>query len=454
MGAVIRVIPEQPPASSGREEESDMTKSVIVVGGGIAGLTAALYAAREGARVALFERVSEPGGRARTRDEQGFRFNMGPHALYKSAEGMQILGELGIEIAGRAPQLGGAGARLGGRVHALPGGFVSLLTTGLLRPSEKIETGRFLAALPGLDASSFAGQTLDEVLARELRSPRVRQLVAAIVRLSTYTHAPDRIGADAAIEQVQRALHSGVLYPDQGWSQLVEALRTQALARGVEIRTGAGVRSVTPAPDGFSVTFQQADAPSVAAKSVVLAVSPSECARLLPATGEPGRRAAAWEKALQPVRASSLEIALSKLPEPRHTFCLGIDEATYFSVHSATARLAPGDGAVIHCLRYLGPDECPPRDVVRKELEAVVDDMQPGWRDHAVDVRLLGDLTVTHALVPRGGFEARPPVSCAGRPGLHVAGDWVGSEGMLADASFASGRRAGCSAARSAGAGA
>ena len=47
-----------------------MTQSVIVVGGGIAGLSAAIYAAGEGARVSLFERVTELGGRARTRDEQ------------------------------------------------------------------------------------------------------------------------------------------------------------------------------------------------------------------------------------------------------------------------------------------------------------------------------------------------------------------------------------------------
>ena len=57
------------------------SKSVVVVGGGCAGLVAAIWAARGGARGELIEAVSELGGRARTREDQGFRFNMGPHAL-------------------------------------------------------------------------------------------------------------------------------------------------------------------------------------------------------------------------------------------------------------------------------------------------------------------------------------------------------------------------------------
>lgn len=424
-----------------------MTQSVIVVGGGIAGLSAALYAAREGARVSLFERVTELGGRARTRDEQGYRFNLGPHALYRGAEGMAVLGELGLSISGRTPPVGGAGARDGGRVHALPGGLVSLLTTGLLRPAEKLETGRFLAALPRLDARDFEGATLEEMLGRELRHPRVRALVAAVVRLASYTHAPHLMGAGVAVQQVQRAFGDGVVYPDDGWSQIVDVLRGEALSRGVEICTGAGVRKVTPVPGGFEISQQQADSPRRRVDAVVLAVAPAECARLLAGTGEPGRQAAAWARDLVPVRASSLELALSRLPVARNTFCLGIDEPTYFSVHSASARLAPGDGAVIHCARYLGPDESPARDALRKELEAMVDDMQPGWRAHVVDARLLCDLTVSHALVGRAGLAGRPPVQLPGTPGLCLAGDWVGPEGLLADAAFASGRSAGRAAA-------
>jgi glycerophosphoryl diester phosphodiesterase len=50
-----------------------------------------------GRRVLLLEARSEPGGRARTTDSDGFLLNEGPHALYRQGEGMAVLRELGIE---------------------------------------------------------------------------------------------------------------------------------------------------------------------------------------------------------------------------------------------------------------------------------------------------------------------------------------------------------------------
>jgi hypothetical protein len=53
-------------------------------------------------------------------------------------------------------------------------------------------------------------------------------------------------------------------------------------------------------------------------------------------------------------------------------------------------------------------------------------------------------MTVTHAL-PRaeeGGLSGRPGVAIAERPGAFLAGDWIGREGLLADASAASAEEA------------
>ncbi|MFI5317425.1 MAG: FAD-dependent oxidoreductase, partial [Myxococcota bacterium] len=93
---------------------------VVVVGAGIAGLAAAAFAARAGATVTLCERLSEPGGRARTRLDQGFAFNMGPHALYLSGAAMRALRELGIDLPGKSPATSGGLAYCAGKLHALP----------------------------------------------------------------------------------------------------------------------------------------------------------------------------------------------------------------------------------------------------------------------------------------------------------------------------------------------
>ncbi len=55
-----------------------MQQQVTVVGAGFAGLSAACYLAREGYRVRILEKNPDLGGRARTFDAAGFRFDMGP----------------------------------------------------------------------------------------------------------------------------------------------------------------------------------------------------------------------------------------------------------------------------------------------------------------------------------------------------------------------------------------
>ena len=54
---------------------------ITVIGGGLAGLTAAITGAEAGAEVRLFEAHEELGGRARS-TEGPYKANLGPHAIY------------------------------------------------------------------------------------------------------------------------------------------------------------------------------------------------------------------------------------------------------------------------------------------------------------------------------------------------------------------------------------
>jgi hypothetical protein len=94
-------------------------------------------------------------------------------------------------------------------------------------------------------------------------------------------------------------------------------------------------------------------------------------------------------------------------------------------------------------MKYLAPSHARDGEAAR-ELEALVDRMQPGWRDLVVERRYLPRLTVSHALVraDKGGLAGRPPAPVEDLPGVVLAGDWVGPQGLLADASCASGRAA------------
>ena len=51
--------------------------------------------------------------------------------------------------------------------------------------------------------------------------------------------------------------------------------------------------------------------------------------------------------------------------------------------------------------------------------------------------RFLPEMVVAHAVTPVAG---RPAIDAAQRQGIFIAGDWVGSLGMLTDAGLASAR--------------
>ena len=53
-------------------------RSVIVIGSGFAGLSAATFMAKEGWKVTILEKNHTAGGRARQWKENGFTFDMGP----------------------------------------------------------------------------------------------------------------------------------------------------------------------------------------------------------------------------------------------------------------------------------------------------------------------------------------------------------------------------------------
>lgn len=421
---------------------------VTVVGGGVAGLTAASFAARSGAAVTLVEAVSEPGGRARTRSDQGFRFNMGPHALYQRGPAEAVLAELGLRPAGAPPEVGRGLGWCDGRLHVLPGGPLSLMTTSLIGARDKAALGAMLARFPRLDPAPWHHRSLQDFLVETFRSPRLRAIFEALVRLASYANAPDRISAGMAITQVQAALGGGVRYLDGGWQRMVDALSEQARSAGVEIRSGVRVRAVEERP-GLAVRLR--DDSRIEADAVVLALGPGEASALV----DGGRDALLSEQAERslPVRAACLDIGLARLPHPRRGFALGIDEPTYLSLHSAAASgLAPEGGAVFQAARYLAPDEKPERAEVQAQLEGQLDALQPGWRDSVVSSTLLLDVRVAHAVptAEMGGLAGRPRVDAleARRPGLYLAGDWVGPAGWLVDASFASGRDAGRAATR------
>ena len=415
---------------------------VAVIGGGIAGLAAAALIARSSKSVRLFEQSHALGGRAQTKQQEGFFLNLGPHALYRGGRGIEVLRELGVEPRGRVPSVSGGFAVKDGVKHTFPAGALSLLTTNLFGLSAKLEAARFLASIGRLDGNRLMGTSVREWLDQTLSHNEVKDFVLAAFRVATYTNAPDLMSAGAAIEQLKKAFATSVLYLDGGWQTLVEGLREAALGAGVIIETGVKVQGVTRGVAGAVEGVRLADGRVIGTSTVLIASNPMIAVGLVEDAEQTSIKR--WADRAIPVRAACLDVALSRLPKEGATFALGIDRPLYLSVHSAAARLAPEGCALIQTAKYLPPDDQDSTETIERELEELLDLVQPGWREVIVHRRFLPDMIVMNAmpLARADGTRGRPGPEVADVPGLYVVGDWVGDEGLLVDASLASARKA------------
>ncbi len=413
------------------------TFDVVVAGGGIAGLVAAAFASKGGASVLVLEASPAFGGRARTRIVSGYHFNQGAHALYRGGFLDRALQDLGVAVTGSAPVLADGFFVDDSQLHQAPFSAAGLASTTLLSDSEKHELASLFRRLRDGATETPPGTSLNDALAALSPSPKVRAVLAAMVRLTSIVHAPMAADGLALLDQLRGGLTRSVLYLDGGWATMVDGLKSACVALGACLRSSARVEAIEHGPP-WRATL--ADGTVVTARAVILAVPPAQAAALYPALKDlRGTTDAVVAK------VACLDIGLASLPRADVRFALGVDRPLYFSVHSAAARLAPEGAALVHTMRYLEPGETPDRDRLIAELETFMDLVQPGWREVERARQFLPAMPVISAipLAATCGLDGRPDVVARSAEGLFICGDWIGPVGLLSDAAAVSGRTAG-----------
>jgi phytoene dehydrogenase-like protein len=409
------------------DDVKDRYVDVLVVGAGIAGLTAAAKAAKAGRSVAVLD-VRSAGGRARSDERDGYVLNQGPRALYRSGPGSAVLASLGLDLPGGSPASEVFGWR-SGRFDRLPTSTSSLVSSRLLGWRAKLKLAKLLATFGRLDAAALAPLSAAGWV-RSLKLPDDgSEVLTTLLRVATYAPDLEAISADAAVRQLQLVQAGGVSYLHGGWSRLVEGLAGAAREAGAVITEGERVTGPLGRAEAASWRVPSERGTWTAGAVVVAVGGPAAARALLPIEAN-------WELG-EDATAACLDLGLKQPPKRRVAF--GLDEPLYFSTHSPTAELAPPGAAMVHVMRYGARSSDEDRRQLREFAEAA------GVRkDDVVVERFLHKMVVSHSLPrPGAGLAGRPPVSVAGAPGVFVAGDWVGPVGLLADASLSSGSEAG-----------
>ncbi|MFI5306123.1 MAG: FAD-dependent oxidoreductase [Polyangiales bacterium] len=371
-----------------------MGSETIIIGGGLGGLCAAALLAQRGQRVTLLERGSALGGRARSQTEAGFTFNLGAHALYLGGPACTVLSELGVSVGGKRAAGRGVYVERAGQLHALPQSPLGLLTSDLLTARGKLQVMALLATLGPRKERALTGSNVRSWLDAATPDPSARALLELLVRLTSYAHAPELLGAEMAARQLAIAVRRGVMYVDGGWQSLVDEVERRARSLGVRIELGCPVRNVAREAKGFTVSLDAGK--DLHTDTVVAAVDPHALARLLP--DDPWAANCAAEAT--PLRAACLDVGVHDLPHPERINVLSLDAPVYYANHAAYAQVAPAGAATLQLVRYLAPDE--DGRGAEDELHAFLDRTQPGVLARAASVRFLPSLTVHHDAPGRG----------------------------------------------------
>ena len=273
-------------------------RRVVVVGGGLAGLAAAVEAADRGAAVTLLERRPRLGGATWSFEHRGISFDNGQHVFMRCCTAYRRF----LERIGSAPNV-----RLQSRLEVpvlRPGGpagairrtagpaplhlAASLLTYPHLGPLRRLQVVRGAMALrrldpddPALDRTSFG----DWLAARGSDAATIEALWNLIVLPTVNVPA-----AEASLKLAAKVFRTGLLdradAGDIGWATVPlsalhgDAARRTLEAAGNEVVTGAAVRCVRPGPDGRPVI--ETDGPPIEADAVVVAVPHDAAGALLP----------------------------------------------------------------------------------------------------------------------------------------------------------------------------
>ena len=165
-----------------------------------------------------------------------------------------------------------------GESYGLPTGALSLALTGLLPARAKLE------AAAGCRASARSNAKLARTpvaawLDQEVRDPVLRAMLEALFRLTSYTNAPGRMSAGAALAQLAFSSSQGVVYVDGGWQGLVDALFDAARRSAADVRTSASVIRAERRADGWSVRCD--GGADVHCHTLVVAAGPRTAASLV-----------------------------------------------------------------------------------------------------------------------------------------------------------------------------
>ncbi len=412
---------------------------VVVVGGGLAGISAALRAADEGAHVTLLESRPRLGGMASSFRRGELSVDNGQHVFLRCCKAyrwfLQRIGATAqtvlqphLDIHVLRPD--GRSARLR-RTPGVPApAHLTRALAGypLLSPLDRLRVVRAAVALRLLDADdvSLDARTLGDYLRRHGQTRSTVDALWAVLAVATLNIAPD----DASLALAVKVLRTGVLdhsdagdvgYADAPLGELHSVRAGRALAAaGVTVRLRHHAEKV--GHDGRVEVRHRDDRHVLRAADVVLAVPPRVAFALAP------QLAGTPVAAAQELRTSPI-VNVHAVYDRRVTdldFAAGVDSPVqWFFDRTATSGLTT-PGAQYLAVTVSAADDLidvPAAQVIERFVPELAR-LLPAARDaHVLDAFVTRERHATFR--QSAGTAALRPGPESGLDGLWLAGSWT-----------------------------
>jgi squalene-associated FAD-dependent desaturase len=415
----------------------------VVVGGGLAGLTAAIALAEQGAQVTLLEARPRLGGATCSFNRDGLIVDTGQHVFLRCCTAYRgLLDKLGMtanapiqpRFDARILAPGGRQARLRrtalpGPVHMLP----ALLRYRFLSVPERAVVSRASLAMRGVDPADPAVDNVrfGDWLAAHGQSEHARRVLWDLFTVSALNVAGD----DASLALAAVVVKTGLLgkndaadigVPGLPLGELHGDAAARLLAKlGADVRLSTKVREISRTRDGYLVAVddQQAPLPGLGADAVVLAVTPEQAARLIPADALPSAEVAAWSG----LGASPI-VNLHVIYDRQVTdlpFAAGVDTPVQWVFDRTRISGHSGGGQYLAVSLSAGDEyvDMPVADLRERFVPAMAE-LFPLARDARItEFFVTRERRATFRQVPGSG--ALRPEQATKLPGLVLAGAWT-----------------------------
>ncbi len=255
-------------------------QDIIVVGAGLAGLTAARTLSRAGRRVRLLEASGEVGGRVRSRVQDGFTLDAGYQVLFTGYPAVRR--HLDLDALDLATTLPAAVIRNGKSVQQLgdpfrdPGSLLGSVTASALSLGDKLRVARLALSLKAGPAHALLSgpdeSTLDFLNNQGFSSRAIQNFFAPFFG-GVFLNRSLSTSARLFRYYFRMLIDGDIVLPRAGMGQV-----SKQLAEGLNISPHVRVERLVPTPRGVTVVTSIGE---LEAGQVIVATDPPGAARLL-----------------------------------------------------------------------------------------------------------------------------------------------------------------------------